>query len=68
MWQRFGATKEKGQLQVACSQHQMPGWTFLSIVRGHTDLRSDLLNVRELKKERISVVNAKVCVTVGATL
>lgn len=32
------------------------------------DLRSDLLNVRELKKERISVENSNVCVRVGATL
>lgn len=28
-WDPYESRKEKGTLQVTCSQHQMPSWTFL---------------------------------------
>lgn len=58
MWQRHGGRKEKGQLRLACSQHQMPSWTFSNLHRkreGTPDLRSDVLNVGGLKEKSSSV-------------
>lgn len=59
------ARKRKVSSKWLVNSIKCPAGLFPSII---TDLRSDLLNVGELKKERISVENANVCVRVGATL